>query len=160
MPFTGKYHSLDVLRQLCREKGLSDDGKRANLIQRLKQDEENRSLLSPNSQGMESEADSESCDAILVTRSEVGGEEDMKRDAKRAPEQALEEETLSVEELGGELFVGNRRGLNFADRLSVLERQVGRIPSLEATIASHGTEIASHETDIDTNKQRISSLLF
>jgi len=75
----------------------------------------------------------------------------MKRDARRALEQALEEETLSVEELGGELFVGNRRGLDFADRLSVLERQVGRIPSLEA-------KIASHETEIDTNKQRISSL--
>ena len=92
---------------------------------------------------MECETDSESCDAILVTQLEVGGEEDMNRDAKHALEQAPEE-TLSVEELGGVLFVGNRRGLNFADRLRVLEWQVGEIPFLK--------------TEIDAYKHRISSL--
>lgn len=69
----------------------------------------------------------------------------MKRDAKDALEQALQEEELHVEDVRGELFVGNRRGLSLATRLRTLERQVDEIPSLKNRVASIGVKNASLE---------------
>ena len=58
--------------------------------------------------------DSTTCDAILVTRSELRDEEGMKQDAKDVLGLALHEEELHVKDMRGELCVGNRRGLNLA----------------------------------------------
>lgn len=63
----------------------------------------NQELVSP----VESQDDWTTCDAILVTRSELGEEEEMKRGAKDALEQALNG-ALHVEEVRDDVFVGNR----------------------------------------------------
>ncbi|KAA8895182.1 hypothetical protein FN846DRAFT_912061 [Sphaerosporella brunnea] len=100
----------------------------------------NRSLLSP-------AEDSTTCDAILVTRSELGDEEEMKKDAKDAFGQALQEaemaltgeEELHVQDVRGELFVGNRRGLSLAglpERVRVFEQQVASLEVKNAEIPS------------------------
>jgi hypothetical protein len=96
------------LQKMCKDRGLSTGESKAQLIGRLEDDERSRVLLSPNSQDTGCGMD---CDAILVASSEVGGEEEMKTDAKSTLGQALEEEELCVEEVRGELVVGNRRGL-------------------------------------------------
>jgi len=88
----------------------------------------NRKLLSP---AESLSQDDTTCDAILVTRSEIGGEEEIKRDAKDALKQALQEKELHVKDVRGELFVGNRRGLNLAPRNRRSPRTRSRSPRLK-----------------------------
>jgi hypothetical protein len=89
--------------------------------------------------------DGTTCDAIRVTRSELGDEGGMKQDAKDALGLALQEEELHVKDVRGELFVGNRRGLNLAERFRILEQQVGGLQQQVAEIPSMKTKIASLE---------------
>jgi hypothetical protein len=70
----------------------------------------------------------------------------MKRGAKDALGQALNEEQLHVEDVG-ELFVGNPRGLNLLTRL----RELDEIPSLT-------DRIVSRETNNISLEDRVSSL--
>ncbi|KAA8892897.1 hypothetical protein FN846DRAFT_788650 [Sphaerosporella brunnea] len=109
----------------------------------IKVNKGNRSLPPP-----AEDDDSTECDAILVTRSELGDEEEMKRDAKDALGQ---EEELHVEDVRGELFVGNRRGLSLAglpERVRVLEQE----------IASQKIEIASQKIKSASLEDRVSDL--
>ncbi|KAF8246111.1 hypothetical protein K440DRAFT_500655, partial [Wilcoxina mikolae CBS 423.85] len=91
----------------------------------------------------------------LVTRSEIGGEEEMKRDAKDALEQALQEEEFHAEDMRGNPFVGNRRGLDLAglpERVRVLEQQVAEIPSLKIKIGSLEDRVSSLTISLDAYK--------
>jgi hypothetical protein len=70
------------LQMQCEAEGLDATGTKADLIGRLRDNQRNREVISSQSQdGME-------CDAILVTRSELG-DEGTKRDGKDTLEQAL-----------------------------------------------------------------------
>ena len=111
-----------------------------------KVDKEDQGLVSP----AESQGDSV-CDAVLITRSEIGEEEQMKRDAKHSLEQALNEEEFYVEEVRNHLFVGNRRGLN----LAALSTQVR---ALQDEVATQKKEITSHKIKIDSLEDRVSGL--
>jgi hypothetical protein len=75
----------------------------------------------------------------------------MKRDAKDALGQALQEEELHVEDVRGELFVGNRRDLSLAglpERVRVLEQE----------ITSQKIEIASQKIKSASLEDRVSDL--
>ncbi|KAA8902718.1 hypothetical protein FN846DRAFT_1022449 [Sphaerosporella brunnea] len=72
----------------------------------------------------------------------------MKQAAKDALGQALQEE-LHVEDVRGELFVGNRRGLSLAGRLRVLEQQVAEIPSLKIKTASLEDRVSNLTSSLD-----------
>ncbi|RPB05784.1 hypothetical protein L873DRAFT_1832544 [Choiromyces venosus 120613-1] len=102
-----KSTTLREPQKQCKSAGLDATGTKADLVKRLK-NQKSREELSPEDQ------DDSECDAILVTQSKTGSEEEMKSEAKDAPGQAPQEEELEVENVRGELFVGNRRGLGFA----------------------------------------------
>ncbi|KAA8893635.1 hypothetical protein FN846DRAFT_923541 [Sphaerosporella brunnea] len=112
----------------------------------IKVNKGNRSLPPPAEDDYSTE-----CDAILVTRSELGEEEEMKQDAKDAPGQALQEEELHVEDVRGELFVGNRRGLSFANY------KVDQA-DLRARVDAQDKKIASQDIKIGSLEDRVGSL--
>lgn len=103
---------------------------------------------------------------------EVGDDEGMESAARDALGGALEAEALSVEGVGGKLFVGNRRGLQFAgfsERTRILEEQAAEIPALrdeivalKAEVGSLGERVSSLTTMLDAYKllrNRLSELL-
>ncbi|KAA8894186.1 hypothetical protein FN846DRAFT_975501 [Sphaerosporella brunnea] len=75
-------------------------------------------------------------------------EEEMKQDAKDALGQALQEEELHVEDVRGDLFVGNRRGLSFAnykvDQADLRARDI-KIASLEDRVSSLTRRLAAYK---------------
>lgn len=137
--------TLRDLQRRCNAEGLNATGTKTDLVGRLQNDWKDREAPSPEGQG-----DIE-CDTILVTRSELGGEEEMKKGAKAAFKQALSEEELTVEDVRGELFVGNRRGLNLAG-LST------RVCALEDEVASLKREITLLKVHNTSLEDRVSSL--
>ncbi|KAA8893516.1 hypothetical protein FN846DRAFT_1025664 [Sphaerosporella brunnea] len=100
----------------------------------IKVNKGNRSLPPPAEDDDSTKCDDDDDDdAILVTRLELGEEEEMKQDAKDALGQALQEEELHVEDVRGEIFVGNRRSLSLAApkdmKISSLEDRVSSLTS-------------------------------
>lgn len=113
----------------------------------------NRKLLSP-AESLSQDDDDTTFDAILVTRSELGVGEEMKKDAKDALEQELH-----VEDVRGELFVGNLRGLSFAnykvdqaDLRARVDAQDKKIASLEVKNASLEDRVSSLTSSLDAYK--------
>jgi chromosome segregation ATPase len=136
------------LRKKCEALNISTKGSKAVLAKRL----EDHAKASSAKEQEESESNPDAkCDAILLSRSEIGDDEGMKRDAKTALEQALEDDELHVEDAGGELWVGNRRGLDIVARMRALEEKATKLASLE-------DEITSHRTKIDSLEDRVTSL--
>ena len=62
----------------------------------------------------EDEYEGTTCDAVLHTKSKIGNDQAIKEGAKDALGMALQIEDLSIENVRGELFVGNHGGLNLA----------------------------------------------
>ncbi|RPA91453.1 hypothetical protein L873DRAFT_1714083, partial [Choiromyces venosus 120613-1] len=86
--------------------------------------------------------DDPKCDAILVTKSKTGNEEEMKDEARDALGQALQEEELEVDHVMGEPFISNRCGLYFAaypECLHVLEERDSAHEEIESTLKSEVT---------------------
>ncbi|KAG0641278.1 hypothetical protein HOY80DRAFT_1039543, partial [Tuber brumale] len=79
-----------VLQDECKDLGLRSTGTVAQLIQRI--DNHNKSM-----QISTTDEEYPMCDAILVTESMVGDDEDMKMEAKEAFEKELEKEELEVD---------------------------------------------------------------
>ena len=71
----------------------------------------------------EDEYEGTTCDAVLHTKSKIGNDQAIKEGAKDALGKALQIEDLSIENVRGELFVGNHGGLNLA-RVSAEVRAV------------------------------------
>ena len=138
-----KSATLKDLQRQCTTAGLGTTATKADLTKRLEENEKNWVMLSPVSQ------EDTKCDAILVARSELGGDEAMKEDAKDALEQALEEE-LHVENVR-EMFVGNRRGLSLAGLPA-------RVRALEDENVSQKEELTSHKFKITSLEDRVNSL--
>ena len=69
----------------------------------------------------------------------------MKEDAKEALERALNSEELEVEDVSGELVVGNRRGLDLVYLRSRSDAQDERISALSEKVAAQGETIVSLE---------------
>ncbi|KAA8908829.1 hypothetical protein FN846DRAFT_944352 [Sphaerosporella brunnea] len=82
----------------------------------------------------------------------------MKQDAKDALGQALQEEELHVEDVRGELFVGNRRGLSFANYKVDQADLRARVDAQDKKIASQDIKIASLDIKIASLEDRVSSL--
>jgi hypothetical protein len=123
---SSKSASLRDLRQQCKALSLSTSGSHTTLSKRLQDHAQTSSGPSKEQEENDSDAELE-CDAVLMTPSEVGDQEEMKGDAKSAFRKALDEEDLHVEEVRGKSFVGNRRGLNLAElmfRVRVLEEEI------------------------------------
>jgi hypothetical protein len=91
------------------------------------------------------------CDAVMVVRAEVGNEEDMKKSARENFGKELQEGDLYVEDVQGELVVGNRRGLSLAG----LPREVAL---LRQEVASQNQEIASQRVNISSLRSRVDGL--
>ena len=105
-----------------RSLNLSSKSNKLELVKQLMDyaaDSANDDKESSNSENM-------GCAAILVVESEIDQEMEMKTRAKDSFTRVLDEEELFVADAGGELAVGNRRGLNLWTCLSTLERNVGR----------------------------------
>jgi hypothetical protein len=120
-----KSTTVHDLQKRCKALNLSTGGSKATLVKRL----EDYAKLEAKEQGKsenESNADLE-CDAILLTRTDIGDPEDMKSDAKSAFAAALNQEQLEVEVVGDKFCVGNRRGLDLADlgvRFRLIEEEI------------------------------------
>lgn len=113
----------------------------------------------------ESQDDPE-CRAILATRTELRNNEGTQRVASDALGEAFEEEALRVEDVGGKLFVGNRRGLHFAgcsERTRVLEelsaQLENRITIPETKVSSLEERVSSLTTSLDACKPLRNRLL-
>ena len=140
-----KSATLKDLQRQCTTAGLDATGTKADLSKRLEENKRNRVLLSPESQ------EDTKCDAILVASSELGGDEAMKEDAKDALQQALKTDELHVEDVRGELFVGNRRGLNLAGLPKLVHE-------LQDEIASQNSRITIFEFKVASLEERVNSL--
>ena len=147
-----KTTSLKDLQRQCKAAGLDAKGTKADLAKRL-QVKMAQEAPPPESQ------DDPDCEAILATRTEVGDDEGMESAAKDALGGALEAKALSVEDVGGKPFVGNRRSPEFAglaERTRVLEEQAQisqeRIVTLEIDVGSLGERVSSLTTSLDTYK--------
>ncbi|CUS15718.1 unnamed protein product [Tuber aestivum] len=89
--------------------------------------------------------DSKTCDAILVARSQGESEDEMKRGAKDALGQALQEEELHLKEMRGEFFVPNDRGLGLAGLPALLRAVEERFISVQEEIVTMRREMVSRE---------------
>jgi uncharacterized coiled-coil protein SlyX len=152
---SSKSVTVDKLRKQCEALNISTKGSKAVLAKRL----EDHAKASSAKEQEESESNPDAkCDAILVSRSEIGDDEGMKRDAKTALEQALEDDELHVEDAGGELWVGNRRGLDIVALLARMRALEEREVAKDTKLASLEDEITSHKTKIDSLEDRVTSL--
>jgi hypothetical protein len=137
------------LQQACRDLGLDSHGNKATLLKRL--GKHAKSAAASASHDEEPESDTE-CDAVLATKIDIGGEEEMRQSGKDALQQELVTRELDVEEAGGKLMVGNRRGLSLAGRLAVLENTVVELKTKsaeqDATIAAQDARNASLEGQV------------
>ena len=108
--------SLRDLRKQCRAAGLEDGGNKQDLVDRL-QEHETENF----------------CDAFLVTKAMIAATEaEIKRNAKKAFEDTLQETELEVQRERGELYVGNLRGLGLAglsERMRLVEEEQARTKS-------------------------------
>ncbi|RPA91752.1 hypothetical protein L873DRAFT_1867002 [Choiromyces venosus 120613-1] len=116
-----KATKVEDLREQCRSTGLDTTGNKADLVKRLKNQkkQKNREELSPGDQ------DDLKYDAILVTKSKTGSEEEMKKGE------------LKVQKVRGEPFVCNRWGLDLAgleECVGVLEEKTS---ALEERASAH-----------------------
>lgn len=139
-----KSATLRDLQRRCKTERLDATGTKTDLVGRLQDNRKNQEVLSSESQDTE-------CDAILVTRSEHGDEGGMKRSAKAALEQALNDEELFVEEVRGEPFVGNRRGLDLAGlstRVCALEDEVASLQKEITLLKVHNTSLEDRVTSL------------
>ncbi|RPA90132.1 hypothetical protein L873DRAFT_1783206 [Choiromyces venosus 120613-1] len=117
----------------------------------------NQKLVSP----AENQDECATCDAILVTRSQIsqiGSDEEMKKDAKDALEQALQVEELHVGEVRGEPFVGNRRGLGLAGLPARIDAQDKKIALLNDETISRRTKIALLNDEATSRRTKIALL--
>ena len=128
---TGSSLSLKALQRQCKAAGLDAKGTRSTLVKRL------QTWAADPPEGGE-EMDFE---AIMATETEAGDEGEMERAAKDVPGEALEVDELSVEDVGGRLFVGNRRRLRYtglSERTRVLEEQVPALQDRIVTLEAEG----------------------
>jgi len=134
---------MDDLRKECKDIQFSTKGYKATLIKSLRENSKNRVEATTATGEEETEIDAE-FDAILATRVKTSG--------KDALQQALGQDHY-VEEAGGELVVGNRRGLNLAglpaqiallqdhnasqdQKIALLQAQVASLQAQNASLAS------------------------
>jgi len=98
------------------------------------------------------------CEAILVTKSRIAGdEEDTRDEAGEALTRVLDSENLGIEEVRGETYVGNPRGLGLPGalgeirllqegmvqgntRITVLEEQVAKLNESVTTLRESGKD--------------------
>ncbi|KAF8241692.1 hypothetical protein K440DRAFT_677359 [Wilcoxina mikolae CBS 423.85] len=141
---SSKSASLQDLRRQCTALNLSTGGNNATLSTRL-QDRTQASL------GPSKEQEQLECDAVLMTRSEVGDQEERKGDAKSVFRKALDEEDLHVGNVRAKLFVGNCHGLNLAELMP-------RVHVLEEEVATQKEEIILLKIKVIWLEDRVSSL--
>ena len=142
-----KTATLKALQNRCKAEGLSTAGTRADLVKRL--EKRNREESQPEC------LDDTGCDAILIARSEVGNEEDMKVSAKDALGQALLEEELHVEDVRGELVVANRRGLSLAGLPARVDAFTDEVTAQRAKIASLEDEATAQRAKSTSLEDRV-----
>ncbi|RPA91450.1 hypothetical protein L873DRAFT_1714216 [Choiromyces venosus 120613-1] len=126
-----KATNVEDLREQCRSAGLDTTGNKADLVKRLKNQkkQKNREELSPGDQ------DDPKYDAILVTKSKTGSEEEMKSEAKDVP--GLQEGELKVQKVRGEPFVGNHWGLDLASLEECIRALEEKTSALEESASAH-----------------------
>ncbi|KAG0125929.1 hypothetical protein HOY82DRAFT_672802 [Tuber indicum] len=145
---TGKHSELvqrlnDKLKELkkqCKEVGLDHTGEVPELLQRLK---EHRRRSQSSSTDLE-----DTGDAVLLTESTTGTEEDTMGDARHALEQALNVEELEVPGVAGKVYVRNPGGPVLAglpERFRILEEDITRTKD---KIAAHEARLAELSDDI------------
>ncbi|PWW74067.1 hypothetical protein C7212DRAFT_365686 [Tuber magnatum] len=98
------------------------------------------------------------CDAILVTQSMFGGDDYMKMQAKVAFEEELKKEQLEVEHVRGEVYVGNRRGLDLAGMKAKLSAHESKICFLEACVQDLKTNAEDLKNNVKALTGRVSVL--
>ncbi|CUS06960.1 unnamed protein product [Tuber aestivum] len=137
-----------LLQDECKHLGLSSSGTVLNLTERI--DNHKKSKL------ISSEDEHLMCDAILVTKSTVGEDDDMKTEAKEAFEKELQKEELEVDRVRGEVCVGNRRGLNLAGMKAKLDMHESKIDLLETRtkdLESEAKELRARVTTLSLAAQ-------
>lgn len=85
------------------------------------------------------------CCALLATRSDIANEEDMKDNTREALQKAFDEEQLGINDVGGEIVVGNRRGLDIFQEFAMLKQSLPRIGALEESVEAQNSQIHSFE---------------
>ncbi|KAG0641276.1 hypothetical protein HOY80DRAFT_902576 [Tuber brumale] len=133
-----------VLQDECKDLGLRSTGTVAQLTQRI--DNHNKSM-----QISTTGEEYPMCDAILVTESMVGDDEDMKTEAKEAFEKELEKEELEVDHVRGEVYFGNRRGLDLSSMKAKLDSHERKVSLLE-------TQAKGLENDAKDLRARVATL--
>ena len=120
--------TLQELRAECKSLGLSTQGVKSVLMRRLKVHIETPPepvgpVSPPNS--------SEWVDAIAVEPIELGDEEEMVAKARSALRSASERDPMQIENFRGEIFVGNTRGMKYAEKMAESKALESRLSNLE-----------------------------
>jgi len=134
------------LGERYKAEGLGTGGSKPDLVKRLRVNMRNQEVPPPESEG------DTMCDAILVGRSAIGEEEGMQEDARDVLQEALATEELHVENVMGELFVGNLAGLSYAN---YKVDQAALRARVDIKIASQDFKIASLEDSVSGLKSSL-----
>ena len=95
--------------------------------------------------------DSTTWTAVVSTKSNTGGKEEMKEDAKQALALALQEEDLCVENVMGNTFVGNQDGLYHV-------RMSARVQAMEDKFVSFGEELSQQKKKNEEEHKKLEKL--
>ncbi|PWW72959.1 hypothetical protein C7212DRAFT_286368 [Tuber magnatum] len=130
--------TLEELRKKCKAVGLSAKGNKTQLAKRLT---EAGGPCPPSS--VESEEDP-MCDAVLATKGNIGCEGEMTIDAKVTLGLALDNEELEVQVVRGTVYVGNRRGLDFAEvreYFRIIDAEITSLKQSKAALEQRSTAL-------------------
>ncbi|KAG0124342.1 hypothetical protein HOY82DRAFT_673545 [Tuber indicum] len=132
-----------LLQDECKDLGLSSAGTVAQIIERIDNHKKSKQISTKEDEGP-------LCDAILVTQSMVGDDEDMRMEAKEAFEKELEKEELEVESVRGEVYAGNRRGLELAGIKAKLGAHESEIKELKGQVKDLKNDVKELTTRVST----------
>ena len=70
---------------------------------------------------------------------------DSSRLVSNTMQKAFDEEQLGINDVGGEIVVGNRRGLDILQEFAMLKQSLPRISALEESVEAQNSQIQSLE---------------
>jgi len=142
------------LQHQGRDLNLDTRGTKAALQKRLNEHAANAAASDPADEASSAVSDTQ-CDAVLATRIEMEGEEEMAQAGQQALQQEPDENQPEVQETRGTLAVGNRRGLNIVAQLVALGDSIA---ALQQEIAALQQENAAQYTMIWSLQGQVAGL--
>ncbi|KAG0130092.1 hypothetical protein HOY82DRAFT_540281 [Tuber indicum] len=157
--------AVKELRSECEARGIRNHGNKGELVKRLEDYEKVEEEAMVEMPPTPPSTIKDHCDAVLVTRADLGEDDEMIEAAKTAFRNVLENEQLVIDYDMVPITIGNHVGLGLASlpgRMKVLESKIvtleAKNTTLEAKNASLTSDVASHASQIDSLQSQVGDL--